>query len=247
MNVKRTIKYLSLLVSGILLLTSCDKGCMSSTGAEKTIERTTSDFKHLQVWDNVDVQITQASENRIQVRAGDNIIENIETSIQNGILKISNQNSCNWARSYDKNITVFIDVKDLYEIEIHGTGEITSSNTIVSDSLMLNVWDAAGKVDLTIETRKSTIRYHIGTADIFYSGTTRLSYISSNSFGPVDARNLESEQTYISSLGSNNNYVWATEILEATISSIGNIYYKDDPAILRTFINGSGEVKKIQP
>lgn len=247
MKVKQVIKYLSLLVFGLFWLTSCDKDCMTSTGTETTVERTVSDFKHIQVWDNVDVQITQATENRIQVKAGDNIIENIETSIQNGILKISNLNSCNWVRSYDKDITVFIDVKDLYELEIHGTGEVSSNNTIVSDSLMLNVWDAAGKVDLAIETQKSTIRYHIGTADIFYSGTTRLSYISSNSFGPVDARNLKSEQTYISSLGSNNNYVWATEILEATISSIGTIYYKDDPVILRTFINGSGEVKKIQP
>jgi len=246
MKVKQILKYLSFLVFGILFLTSCDKGCMTTTGTETTVERTVSNFNHIQVWNNVDVIITQATENRIQVKAGDNIIENIETTVENGTLKISNQNKCNWMRSYEKNISVLIDVKDLYELEIHGTGEIKSSNTIISDSLMLNVWDAAGKVDLSIETQKSTIRYHIGTADIFYSGTTRLSYISSNSFGPVDARNLESEQTYISSLGSNNNYVWATEILDATISSIGTIYYKNDPEILRTFINGSGEVKKIQ-
>jgi len=247
MKVKQIIKYLLLLSFATLLFASCDKGCLSSTGSETTNEREISDFRHIQVWDNIDVQITQAAENHLRVKAGKNIIKNVETEIQDGILIISNQNKCNWVRAYDKRITVFVDVKDLYEIEIHGTGEISSTNTIVSDSLMLNVWDAAGKVMLDIETKKSTIRYHIGTADIIYSGKTRLSYISANSFGLVDAVNLESEQTYISTLGSNNNYVWATEILEATISSIGNIYYKNDPVILRTFITGSGEVKKIEP
>lgn len=239
--------FLVLMFFASLFLSSCKKDCLFSTGKETTEEREISDFTHIQLWDNIDLQLTQDSFNAIQVVAGENIIRNINTKIENGILKISNQNRCNWLRSYDKSIRINLHLKNLNEIEYHGTGEISCTNTIVSDSLMLNIWDAAGKVDLKIETRKSTIRYHIGTADIYYSGKTRLSYISSNSYGPVDARNLKSEQTYISTIGSNNNYVWATDILEATIGSVGNIYYRDDPETLKIFLQGSGEVKKIQP
>lgn len=240
------LKHILFLSLSFFMLNACQKGCLTSTGKDITTERISGEFNHIQVWDNMDVIITQSNENTIRVKAGKNIIDAIETSIEGGTLTLRNNNTCNWIRTYDRNISVMVNVKSLYEIELHGTGEISSSNTISSDSLMLNVWDAAGKVDLTIDTKKSTIRYHIGTADIFYRGKTRLSYISSNSYGPVDARDLKSEQTYISTIGSNNNYVWATEILEATIGSIGSIYYKDEPAILRTFIHGSGEVKKIE-
>lgn len=247
MKTMSRMKLVFLLAFGSFLLTSCQKEGLVSAGKEITVEREIDDFRHIQLWDNIDLELAQGTINHIQVIAGENIVDNIETITENGILKISNLNRFNWLRSYDKRITVILRLKDLYELEIHGTGDISSTNTIVSDSLMLNVWDAAGKVNLNIETEKSTIRYHIGTADLFYSGKTRLSYISSNSYGPVDARELESEQTYISTLGSNNNFVWATDILEATIGSIGNIYYRDEPITLTTFINGSGEVKKIQP
>jgi len=247
MSIENFIKFLFLVGFGSLTLVSCQKVGLTSTGKDIVQEREVDDFRHIQLWDNIDLKLIQDTINHIQIIAGENIVDNIETVTENGILKISNQNRFNWLRSYDKSITVILQLKDLYELEIHGTGEISSTNTIVSDSLMLNVWDAAGKVSLNIETKKSTIRYHIGTADIFYSGKTRLSYISSNSYGPVDARELESEQTYISTIGSNNNFVWATDILEATIGSIGNIYYKDEPGTLTTFILGSGVVKKIQP
>lgn len=244
MNIK---KILFLMAFGSLLFTSCQKEGLTSTGKEIVEVRAADDFSRIQLWDNIDLQLTQDTFNQIQIIAGENIIGNIETNVQDGTLKISNQNRYNWLRSYNKSIRVVLHLKDIYEIEFHGTGEISCTNVLKTDSLMLNVWDAAGKVDLNIKTKKSSIRYHIGTADIFYRGKTRLSYISSNSYGPVDARDLESEQTYISSIGSNNNYVWATDILEASIGSIGNIYYRDDPNILRTFIVGSGEVKKIQP
>lgn len=241
------LKHIIAFALSFFILNACQKGCLTSTGKDMVSERASENFSHIQIYDNIDVVITQSNENRIQVKAGENIIDHIETSIENGVLIIRNNAKCNWMRSYTKKIEVKIAVKQLYEIEMRGIGEISSSNAIRSDSLMLNVWDAAGKADLTIETKKSTIRYHIGTADIIYRGKTRLSYISSNSYGPVDARDLESEQTYISTIGSNNNYVWATEILEATVGSIGNIYYKGDPTILKTIYNGNGKIEKIQP
>jgi hypothetical protein len=230
----------------VFLFNSCQKDCFFATGQETSEERSVEDFYYIQLWDNIDLELTFDTINKLQLVAGENILDNIETTTENGVLRISNQNRCNWLRSYSKPIRVELRLKRIYELEVHGTGNIVCTNTLKADSLMLNIWDAAGKIDLNIDTKKSTIRYHIGIAEVYYSGKTRLSYVSSNSFGPVDARNLQSEQTYISTIGSNNNYVWATEILEATIGASGNIYYKENPRILRTFIKGSGEVKQIE-
>jgi len=233
--------------AALWLFSGCQKGCLSSTGKETTETREIENFRHIQLWDNIDLVIIQDTFNQLQLTAGENLLPNIKSTLTDGVLKLSNENKCNWLRSYSKPIEAVLHVKDLYELEIHGTGEIRSTNTIHSDSLMLNVWDAAGTLSLDIDTEKSTIRYHIGTLAIYYSGKTRLSYVSSNSYGPVDTRNLESQQTYISTIGSNNNYVWAIKILEATIGASGSIYYKEQPEILKTFINGSGEVAPIQP
>ncbi|MBN2237302.1 MAG: DUF2807 domain-containing protein [Bacteroidales bacterium] len=240
--------YFILLILGVIFtLSSCKKDFSFATGDEQLENRAIETFQHIQLWDNVDLQISQDTSNKVQVMAGEHLLDGIYTEVNNGILSIGNRNKFNWLRSYKKKPLVFIRVKNLNELEIHGTGEIISSNTLKNDSMMLNVWDAAGKVNLDLQCYKSTIRYHIGTADIIYRGSARLSYISSNSFGPVDASEFKSEQTYISTLGSNTNYVWATEILEATVSSIGSIYYVDEPKILRKTITGTGEIEKFQP
>ncbi len=189
--------------------------------------------------------LTQSEANTVEIRCGENIIDNVKTSIdKTGCLTIENTNRCNWVRSFDREIIAYIGVKNIHEIEYRGSGDISSSNTITSDSLILNVWEGAGQVNIDVNLHKNSIYFHIGTADVYYTGKVHLNYLSATSFGPIDVRNLTSTYTYISSDGSNNCYVGPCSFLNASITSIGNIYYIGDPEI-NLDDRGDGELIKL--
>lgn len=226
---------------------SCTKtdptDCFKSTGKETTETRSTGVFSKIILNDNVNLVLTQSASSSISVTGGKNILKKVKTDINEGILNIENQNSCNWMRSFDREITVYVSLDNLLEIEYRGSGDINCTNTIVNDSIKLNVWEGAGEVNMKVETTRNFIYFHIGTCDVNYSGIAHLSYMTLNSFGPIDAKELETTFTFLTNKGSNDCYISASNRIEATISSLGNIYYKGDAEVI---LNKTGEGSMIK-
>lgn len=237
-----------ILILGGLLTNSCKKSdpidCFKNTGADITESRNASAFYKINLEDNVNLVLTQDSVFSVKVKAGKNIISKIETTIDNKELTIKNNNSCNWVRSFDREVIVYVSVNHLNQIEYSGSGDISCTNVIISDSLLLQVKEGAGLVDLTVDVERNYIYFHIGTADIYYRGRSHISYISATSFGPVDARNMSSTFTFMANNGSNNCYVQADVRLEATIGSLGNIYYAGNPEVALVSL-GQGKLYRL--
>ena len=239
-----------LIVVLAFVFNSCRKNsvlldCFTATGSDVTQVRPSGKFDKILLYNNVNLVLTQSEENTVEIRCGDKIIDRVKTTIdENGLLTIENTNNCNWVRSFEREIIAYVGVTNLHEIEYRSSGDISSTNTILSDSLMLNVWEGAGHVDLDVDVHRNYIYFHIGTADVYYTGKCHLSYIGSNSFGLVDLRNFTSTFTYISSGSSNNCYIGPCSFLNSEINSIGNIYYLGYPEI-NHIDNGEGELIKL--
>jgi hypothetical protein len=96
----------------VLLLTRCakDEGiCTGSTGKVISQERTALPFHSVEVYDNINLVLTQeTSLTGITVEAGENLIEGITTKIDSGKLVIRNVNSCNWLRSFEVPVNVYL-------------------------------------------------------------------------------------------------------------------------------------------
>jgi len=240
---------LLLIVAVGFVFNSCRKNsvlldCFTGTGSDITELRQTGKFDKIVLNNNVNLVLTQSEQNTVEIRCGEKIISKVLTKINaDGELIIENTNTCNWVRSFNREIIAYIGVRDLHEIEYRSSGDISSTNVITSDSLTLNVWEGAGQVDLNVDVHKNFIYYHIGTADVYYTGKTHLSYVGIKSFGPVDLRELTSVYTYLGSEGSNNCYIGPCEFLNVRIASIGNVYYMGNPEIN---LDDKGEGKLIK-
>jgi hypothetical protein len=92
----KRIIYLLLLT----LLFSCEKPseCIESTGEIVTRDVPISAFTRLEVYRGIAVQITEGANYSLQIKSGENLIDNVEVKQEGQILKLKDNTSCNWLR-----------------------------------------------------------------------------------------------------------------------------------------------------
>jgi hypothetical protein len=226
-------------------ISSCKKSgtdCFISTGKIIKQERIVTDFDTIIARENVDIILTQDTVNSVVVEAGEKIIGGIKTVIDNRQLLINNNNTCNWIRSYDKPLNVYVHVKNLRKIYYLSAGNIITTNVLTPESFMLDVWGGCGSIDLSLNVIQGFIYEHMGTADITVRGRAIYNSVVSGDFGLLQLKDLSTDFTYVSSSGTNDCYVNVVRYLEATIRSIGNIYYTGKPDTVHAHISGAGHL-----
>ena len=251
MERKRLIKEVNrLLLPGMILLalvtgfSSCSKSgdCFKGTGNVIKETRIVSDFDTLVAGENIDIILTQDTVNSVVVEAGEKIISGITTKVTDRQLEIGNTNSCNWVRSYDKPLNVYVHVKNLRKIYYLSAGNISTTNTLTPESFMLDVWGGCGSIALTLNVNTGYIYEHLGTADITISGKVLINSVVASDFGFLQLKDLQSDYCYVSNTGTNDCYVNVTKYLDAKIRSIGNIYYTGKPDTVNCYISGTGQL-----
>src|SRR5688572_25886862 len=120
------------------LCSSCEKDhmgdCFKSTGDIIKESRPVSFFYAIDVEKKVDVIIRQGTPEEITVEAGENIVGGITTRIENNTLFITNENKCNWVRSYSNPVNVYVTTNRLQQIYQNGNGKITSDGVLHFDT-----------------------------------------------------------------------------------------------------------------
>ena len=235
-----------LLILGVLrVFTGCVKDggvCLSTNGQKIQQIRNLTDFNQIDIKDNVNLILSTDTVKDVIVEAGQNIINGITTKVVDGQLLIRNNNKCNWLRDYSKPINVYVSNKKLWKIIYNGSGNISTSGTLKQDSISLEVWGGCGTIDLSLDLWQGNFSLNMGTVDFRLHGVCAITTVYSGDYGLYDARDMKTGYTFITNKGSNDCYVQAVNFLDATIGSIGNIYYKGEPKSIKIKINGSGQV-----
>jgi len=234
----------------LIIITSCTSeqldDCYTNTGPQVTQSRTAGSFSSIELYDNVNLVLVPGTNPELKVEAGKNIIEAITTVIENDTLKIHNTMSCNWVRNFNKEITVYATAPELREIRYEGSGDICNQGRLTCDSLQISVWGGAGSFELDLEVTKLNLALHYGTVDFHVKGKSLITTIFANSYGPFYCNDLISNIVYIRNSGTNNCFIHAVHILEAEITSVGDINYTGNPYDVKATITGSGRLVKVE-
>jgi len=234
------------LIPLFLLLSGCNKDegvCVSSTGKITLDDRGNQPFTRILVHDNINLILTHdTSLYNITVEAGENIIGGISTEIDSGKLVLRNTNTCNWLRSFEVPVNVYLTYTQLDTIIFRAAGDITCTNAWPGYSACLDVIEGAGNLDLKLNVYRSYILVRYGTTRIGLSGISDVTTLISYGFGPLQAENLISEFTYISSYSPNDMFVYASIDLQAVIGNLGNVYYRGNPGTVSANISGEGKL-----
>ncbi len=234
-----------LLMLLLFLAAGCDKSgtnCFSSTGEIVRQERILPAFDSITMNDNVNVILTYDSVSRVEVEAGKNIIDGIYTEVVDRNLVIGNHNICNWTRSYDKPINVYVSVDYLWKVYYYSSGDLRTANTLPFDSLKVEVWGGCGTIDLDVDLFTGYFIENLGTADFKLRGSCGICYIYSGEYGPFHCEDLDIGYCFVTTISSNDCWVNATRTLGATIGGIGNVYYSGNPDSVYYTITGQGKL-----
>jgi hypothetical protein len=241
--------FVRILIVVVLLvqIAACGKGiCLQGAGEVTTETRTAAPFTEIALYNRVNVVLIQDTVNSIQVEAGRHLLSGIETSIENNVLTIADNNTCNWARDLDTRIKVFIHAANLQKINYYGSGDVTSANTLQAEKLAIDSWEGVGSFKLDLAVQHCDVILRKNNTDVTLSGNCDFAYVYCGDQGKADLRNLVCNQVSVDHKGIYDTYVNAKDSLAANVLYKGNVYYKGHPPVMQAVCTNTGKMISIQ-
>jgi hypothetical protein len=217
---------------------ACNDECISGSGPRKLNIRTLQPASYIDVSisGNVFVEIdTSLNETQIQIEGEENILDIIETTVNNNILAVS-YSSC---LQNHKEVSMTVLTPSLTGVTIDQVGKIISQDIIDAEDFQV-VINGSGDCDLTMRVDQLTTLIN-GSGQVTYRGECDQHNLTINQSGDIDGFEMPTRTFDADISASGNALVRVSQSINANITGSGDIRYKGSPAINRTG-DGSGDI-----
>jgi hypothetical protein len=209
-----------------------------SCHAQKSEVRTITAFDHLKISGAVNVIYTNSDSLNLTVMGKENELDNIETKIENSTLIISSKGKTH------SDLYVYIKNNQLTNIESSGASSLKTTNTLKSDSMLLNV-SGASDIRLKVETKKIKC-LEVGASNVVLEGTTDYMDAEISGAASLKSYNLIVKDALLSTSGAASAKVNVTERLKATATSASDIKIKGDPKDVTVETSTAANITRIK-
>ena len=208
------LRFLLLVPAAIaaLALAGCD---LSDDGPRTSQTRDVAGFTRIDNHDSVDLRLHVGEPQRVHVRAGENVIDDVRTEVRDGTLHVTFDHD----GFGPSDVVIEASVPRLAGIAASGSGDI----------------DADGIESDAFEVRSD------GSADIALEGTAGRLAVALDGSGDAGLAALAAREARVSVGGSGDADVRAVERLDVTIDGSGGVRYHGDPDVTKR-VDGSGEL-----
>jgi Putative auto-transporter adhesin, head GIN domain len=207
-------RFLPLLLAAVpaLALTGCG---LSDDGPRTTQTRNVASFTRIENPGSVDVRLQVGEPQRVQVRAGEKVIDDVSTEVRDGTLHIDFDHD-GWGGD---NVVVEASVPKLTGIDASGSGNV----------------DADGITADAFEARAE------GSGDITLNGTTGRLVLEVDGSGDAELDGLTAREAHVTATGSGDVDVRAATRLAVSLDGSGDVRYHGNPALTKAD-DGSGDL-----
>lgn len=239
---KNILTYAGVLIL-ITWLISCDSedalDCFQKTGEITEHGVILEPFYMVRVQNEVDVYLSNATEQQVVIRAGKNLIPEIKLTVEDGILSIENNNTCQWHRT-PGNPGVYIASDLVRKVEIFDYSNIYSVDTLKRDRMDLYS-DGTGNFEMTVLVNSMKIESAY-ISNFMISGEAGFLELNLFNDSRFLARDLAVIDISIMHRGSNLVEVNPQHSLTGTLERTGDIRYYHKPQVLDVLISGTGKI-----
>jgi hypothetical protein len=235
------MKQLIVIVSALVLFTSCRFKHVQGNGVITTQTRNATKANRIKMAGNFDVEITQGPIVSVQIEGDENLLPYFIVEDRGGYLVVKGRDYFSYSST--EGIKVFITTPNLEEVVLAGSGNIIGKSKFTgSDKLVLKI---AGSGDIKMDVNTPTVLSEIaGTGSITLTGETKEETIKIAGVGDYTAADLKAENAKVQIAGSGDVKVFASTQLDVNIAGAGSVYYKGSPNVKQK-VAGSGDVKKV--
>ena len=234
-------KIVHIILMGILL--SCDServnDCFQATGTIISEEFTVQNFTKIRIEDDVNLIIKQHDDQKVRIRTGENLLSDVSVSVEEGVLVIRNNNSCNLVCDYS-NVTAVVQTPNITEIRNSSSGDITGDGTLEFPILYLvsntsiNVEGVRKSGDFTMKVKCE--RFFVtanGYSRFYISGTSEKATISLEDEVPLFVGpGLISDEIIVFQRSAASMVVNPQNSIRGSIRGTGNVICKNRPPLI---------------
>jgi hypothetical protein len=177
----------------------------------------------------------------LKLEASPDIINEIETVVENGKLEIKFKNHHRWHDDNIGRVDVYITAISLSALYNAGSGAIKVDGELSGDKVNISL---SGSGDIASAVKSGSLRVSIaGSGSVHLNGGTGDTNVDIAGSGEMLGKEFKTGSAHVSIAGSGNAYLVADKELSASIIGSGNVIYSGNASVESKTI-GSGRVTK---
>lgn len=210
--------------------------------AQKKEERNVGSFDYVSLGVAADLVITQGNSNSLVLEGNPDDLEEIETYVKDGTLKIRRDSDWSWFDTKD-DVKIYVTLSNFSGASVSGSGKITNTNNLKGDDVKFSV-SGSGDINLYVDC-KSVDAHISGSGEINLHGSTDTMDLSISGSGDLNSLGMSANTLDAHISGSGSAKVKIKEEIDAHISGSGKIRYEGTPSRVREKVSGSGSVRSL--
>jgi autotransporter translocation and assembly factor TamB len=211
-------------------------GCIDADGPITSVELELDDFEKLELAMDAQVILTQGDVQEVTFEGKSDILDELNLDIRSNGTWIIRTNDC--VRDVD-DLTFYITTPYLERIELTSSGDIRSTNTLLSDDIDIRS-TGSGEINIALEADDTEVDLS-GSGDVYIEGEADELNLTITGSGDFEGFDFACNRVDVRISGSGDAEVRANDALRVRISGSGDVLYRGQPTIDVT-ITGSGEL-----
>lgn len=209
--------------------------------AQSEESRSVSGFNGIGSGGPFDVHVKIDGTESLKIKASQEAIREIETTVKDGKLQIKFKHRDNWNDHNFGRIDIYVTAKSLSSLANAGSGSIKVEGSVTGDATV--ALSGSGNISTSVKAG----RFHVaisGSGSVDLNGTADETKISIAGSGDLNGKRFKTGSANVSIAGSGNAHFGADKTVSATIVGSGNVYYSGNATVGNTRTIGSGRVSK---
>lgn len=220
-----------------------------AASAQKTVYdanaevRQVSSFHAVSISSAFDVVITQGAEEALAVSASNKEdIGYIKTSVENGVLKIWQQDDKKWWPK-NRKLKAYISVKNLDQIKATGASDIKIEGGLRATNLQLSLAGASDLNGQLVVSGKLDVDLH-GASDVTITGSADHIEIDASGASDVKAYEFKVNTCSVDASGASGVTITVDKELSAKLSGASSVNYKGTAVIRDIKTSGASNISR---
>jgi hypothetical protein len=237
-NIYRLLVLNLFVISTLMLITSCYFA--GNLGPMTDEERNVPDFDRLKVSSGIDVKLSQGNRHQVIIRANEDIIDDVESEVVNGTLKLNVDR--NWFRG-GASVKAEITFVELNSIDVSAGSDVESEGLLTFEDLEIEA-SAGSDLRLNLEAYEVKLRTSSGS-DANLKGAATYFEARASSGSDISAYDFEVENAVLECSSGSDVKANVSRTMKVKASSGSDIHYRGDPDLLEVNTSSGADLTKV--